>query len=110
MDQTTFDLPEAKRQRDDAMGAIAGNTDPAFTTSAREAVDLCAHVMPQGFTADDVVGFLIRWKVEPPHDWRALGPIVKQAQRDGLIVPTGAFRLSSRPSLHACPRRVWRRA
>lgn len=55
------------------------------------------------FTADDV------WKVVP--DWtvvepRALGAVMRQAQRDGVCITTNRFVTSRRR--HGAPIRVWR--
>jgi hypothetical protein len=41
------------------------------------------------------------------HDYRALGPCMKSAQRLGYIEPTDRFRNTERASRHAAPIRLW---
>ena len=56
-----------------------------------------------GFIADDV------WKrLDRPPQPKALGPILRQARRLGLIVGTGEYR--PHPQRHATMTRVWRLA
>ena len=59
------------------------------------------------FTSDDVE--LRRARIGGPttHENRAFGPLMLQAQREGICQPTGRFEASRRRVLHASPRRVW---
>ena len=55
----------------------------------------------QRFTSDVVMLAM----TEKPHDPRALGPLMKKAQKNGYIRPTNEYRPSVRR--HATPLRVW---
>jgi hypothetical protein len=55
----------------------------------------------QRFTSDLVMLAM----TEKPHDPRALGPLMKLAQKSGYIRPTNEYRPSVRR--HATPLRVW---
>lgn len=56
------------------------------------------------FTTDDI------WAagLPEPRESRALGPVLRQAQAAGAIIPTGEYARSERPACHRRPVRVWR--
>ena len=55
------------------------------------------------FTTDDVWSHVEGQTHEP----RAMGAVMRQAQRDGLIKPSGEYRKSLRPECHRRPIQVW---
>jgi hypothetical protein len=46
--------------------------------------------------------------IEAPHEPRALGAMMVQASRDGIISATDRTRNSLRPVCHSNPKRVWK--
>ena len=62
------------------------------------------------FTTD----YVIAWHLEFGHgedtrEWRALGPMMLRAARDGICVKAGPeFRMSVRRSRHKAPLQLWR--
>lgn len=57
--------------------------------------------------------YYARWCERCVHDReyrekRAMGPLVKGLQREGLIRPTGTYRKSREVGCHARPKAVWR--
>lgn len=107
--QLTFDAEASARQRDRAIRRVDRNAEPDWKEAAYLAVVETAAAEPNGFIVDDV------WpRISPgiiaPHELRAMGAVMRRAQRDGVIVPTTDYRLSSRVSAHRNPRRVWRSA
>jgi hypothetical protein len=45
---------------------------------------------------------------DAPHEPRALGALMREAARNGLIEATDRVRPSERPQCHMNPKRVWR--
>ena len=88
--------------RDEGMERV----DAATPTEWKETTaDIILHLAQtkQTFTTDDV------WeRVTKPLNPRALGPVMKLAQKSGWIEPTSEFISSKRPVAHARPVRVWR--
>lgn len=100
-----FDSPGGGKERDEAMARAYDNANQEWREAAMFAVLNTAKHM-QEFTADDI------WFYMPPgiitHDNRALGPVMRLAMKIGMITTTDQFKLSNRPNLHKCPRRIWR--
>lgn len=59
------------------------------------------------FTTDDVWALLAITSTAATHEPRALGAVIRQAQRDELIRHTGDWRKSTRPECHTRPCAVW---
>lgn len=69
------------------------------------AVDVVADICRRRskFTTDDI------WdRVGEPPEPRAMGAVMRQAQRDGLCETTGSYEPSRRVECHGRPVRVWR--
>jgi len=60
------------------------------------------------FTTDDV--WRILGDVPGPHDGRAMGAAMREAQLAGLVRPTDRFKNSTQVSNHGRPKRLWRAA
>jgi hypothetical protein len=90
--------------RDEAVDRVERHADPTWKVRALEAV----RRVPSGslFTTDDLWGD----GLDEPREPRALGAVMRAAQRGGLAVPTDAYRPSDRPVCHRNPKRVWRRS
>lgn len=96
----------AASERDAAMAAVDGHdADTAWRAWVWRWI---AELVPgQQFIGDDVWTATEAAGVAPPHDPRALGPLVKRAQVVGIIVPTGQYRQS--PRRHLSPVMLWER-
>lgn len=96
-------IAEARAERDEAMAKVHSNADPIWLAAAWDAVCKCAR-LNKTFTVDEV------WDYIPDtistHDSRAMGPVIKRAQTEGVIEKTDAFLPSIRR--HATPQRVWK--
>lgn len=86
---------------------ITAEERAAWLRAAHEAVQVVSKTLPQ-FTSDDIHQYIRKHAPEARiHDARSLGTILREAYREGLIIPTGEFQMSSRPSAHRNPKRVW---
>jgi hypothetical protein len=94
----------AMAARDEAVDRVERNADDGWNARALETV----RRIPSGtlFTSDDLWGD----GLDEPREPRALGAVMRAAQRGGLAVPTDSYRPSDRPVCHRNPKRVWRRA
>jgi hypothetical protein len=105
-DQLTFDATLSAAARDEAVQRVDQAADPEWKDYAYEAVLATAREKPGGFIVDDV------WKhipagVEQPREPRAMGAVMRRAQKAGVIVPTDQYQLSMRITAHRNPRRIW---
>jgi hypothetical protein len=101
-----FDAPEGRRRRDAALERVDRNAVPEWKIAALEAVTAAARARPE-FIVDEVWRFLPA-DVPGPREGRAMGPVMLQARRDGVITATDRFQPSERVTSHRVPRRVWR--
>lgn len=103
-----FDRPAAILAKEKGMRRVENHANPAWIAVFYEAIKTCARRMPE-FTADDVFLELQRDKGAPEtHQHRAAGPVIKRAQRDGVIELTDRTRTSARRSCHNTTIRVYR--
>ena len=93
-----FDDDEGERRRDDGMDRADRNADDDWKRRAGQLIAWMAEIWPDGFTSDDVYGHL-EAEGFSTHEPRALGPLIKRAERAGLIRWVG-FERSRRPSRH----------
>ena len=98
-------MSDATKARDAALAQVAEHTEQAWKFFACNAV----YNMGGEFTADDVWAKLEEMGVAPPHEPRALAPVLIRMAKVGVIEPTDQYRQSRRGSRHAGPVRVWRR-
>ena len=91
--------------RDAAMSQIHENTRETWREAAIDAIYRAARFHKE-FIVDDVWEFLET--DEEISDKRAIGPLMRVAQREGWIKPTSKFQPSRVVSHHATPRRVWK--
>lgn len=107
-DKRSAPADENQTRRDRAIfaGQIGAETrDPGWAMRCMGAVERCARERAE-FTSGDVWGYLSAADRQMG-DGRALGGVMRGAQRDGLIVPTPRFRPSPLRSRHHAPARVW---
>ena len=99
---TQLNLFAARAKRDASISKVASKNP----VQIRKAIELIRFLAPKlaDFTTDDLfpcpseAGFT---------DPRAIGAIMRKAQRLGLIIPTDRVRNSSQTSCHSRPKRVW---
>lgn len=99
-----FDAPSAKIV---AITKVESHADPGWLLQARGAVDAVAHLR-DAFTTDDVWEALSQSNIADPREPRAMGAVMRKAQADGLIEPSGVYQQSSREVNHNRPVMIWR--
>ena len=107
---------EGKQQRDIGMARVATSARPSQKAAAKHAIaKVCRTTAPHNsWTTDDVHAVLEQMNVKLDNA-RLLGPLMKRAQKAGLIEPVVCdgcqrqeTRLSKRKERHAGPQYVWR--
>lgn len=96
------DLPGAV-ERDAAIALVSENAGEEFKEHALAVLERIAREKPE-LTSADVYEAL---QVEP-HDYRALGAVMRRGQKAGWIEATLTFIPDPRPHVHRTPLRVWR--
>lgn len=91
---------------DKAIARAWKHADPLWLETATQVVESLASQMKE-FTTDDVWSELRVLDVST-HEPRALGAVMKQAKKDGIIIATDRFVASSRVSNHGGNIRVWK--
>jgi len=105
--QMTLDLDAALETRDAAVDAAGANADVTWFQQAYQAVENLAHSRHR-FIVDDVWKVLAQMGVEKPVEARAMGAVLRRAQREGIIEPTGGLRRSAQVQCHGNRRQVWK--
>tara|TARA_Y100000817_G_C16782942_1_gene511390 strand:+ start:56 stop:427 length:372 start_codon:yes stop_codon:yes gene_type:complete len=107
---------EGKQQRDIGMARVEASARPSQKVAAKHAIaKVCRTTAPHNsWTTDEVHAVLECMGVELDNA-RLLGPLMKRAQKAGLIEPVVCdacnrqeTRLSRRKKRHAGPQYVWR--
>ena len=107
---------EGRQQRDIGMARVATAARPSQKVAAKHAIaKVCRSTAPHNsWTTDDVHAVLEQMNVKLDNA-RLLGPLMKRAQKAGLIEPVVCdgcnrqeTRLSKRKERHAGPQYVWR--
>lgn len=91
----------------DSVDEAGEHADSSWMFDARRALAHIAATLPT-FTTDDVWAFLDS-STATTHEPRALGAVIRNAHRAGLIHPTGGYIPSTRPECHGRPVRQWTR-
>jgi hypothetical protein len=88
---------------DETISRAGEHADPQWMNEALQVVHYLAGTRST-FTTDDV------WQrmSQTTHEHRAMGAVMRDAQRRGWCIPTGEYRSSSRSEAHGRPVRVWR--
>lgn len=108
-DPNLFDYAAAVARRDAAVQLVDSGLDPVWRRAARFAVLVTATELAV-FTTDDVWQTLAYLGIGKPAEPRALGAVITQLRRDGVISATGGYSESARPEAHCSPKRIWRLA
>ena len=88
-----------------ALDKVAANADPSWLGEAVKAVRIVAERQTV-FTTDDVWAAM-ETSQSKTHERRAMGAVMKAAQRAGIARGTGTWIASTRPVNHARPVHVW---
>lgn len=91
---------------DKAIVRVGKNADPTWTKDALACITALAE-KGESFTTDAVWELLEQVSTATTHERRALGAVMRTAQRQGLIQTTGRYVKSTRPECHTRPCAVW---
>jgi hypothetical protein len=100
-----FDPVEGDRRRDDALERVERGAKEDWLEQAEQAV-LRVAARQEKLTSDDVWAELRG--IPSPRERRAMGPVLKRCESQGMIEYTDSTRRSSLPQCHRRPVRVWR--
>lgn len=101
-----LDSVASEKERDEAIARVEKHANQRWMLAAYNAVKWCA-VHHRQFTTNEVWARLQR-SPETTHEARALGPVMANAARNGLIRNSGQYRRSQIPRQHGRPVPVWR--
>jgi hypothetical protein len=82
-------LDDARAERDAALETVTAGTDPDWEAAAIEAVRVLAARHPDTFTTDDVWDLLAERGAPECREPRALGTIMREALRHGVVRAEG---------------------
>jgi hypothetical protein len=97
-------LNDWRADRDKAMQRAEAHAAGNWKNQARVLIELVART-GQEFCGFEVTEQLRAMELETPSD-RALGPLLVEAAKRGLIYKTGEYRQN--PIAHGCPSPVWK--
>lgn len=100
-------VAKARANKREGMERVERNTDKQWAAYAYQAVVVISKYRPE-FTADPVWALLAQWEVPPPHEPRALGPVMLKAVRSGVCVKTDRTRRSVLPQRNMRPIAIYR--
>jgi hypothetical protein len=92
--------------RDAALERVEAAAHEEWLIAAADAVTYLA-AMYEEFDAD-AIWALLRQSEHTTHEPRAMGAVLRNAARDGMIAPTDRWVQSRRTACHGRPIRVWR--
>jgi diketogulonate reductase-like aldo/keto reductase len=95
----------AEDARDDGMERAEKNASEVWKVEAEAAINYCA-TYNRYFTTDHIWELLEGWKVPPPHEPRALGPLMQKAVKHQIIKPVGVSN-SKMVRAHARPKTTY---
>jgi hypothetical protein len=100
-----FDSRLGALLREEGIRRADDHANPTWREIALLAVKTAAK--SKGYLTTDDVWQRIRLTEYQTHEKRALGPVMRAAQKRGWIVPLDEWELSKRPECHRRPCRVW---
>lgn len=101
-----FDLPEAIKARDEAIARVDTNMDERWKQACRNAIMEIASIKAE-FTTDDVWELMYQKNIDQPHENRAMGAVIREIHKLGIIKPSDRYVNSLRPECHRRPVKVW---
>jgi len=99
-------MTDARKARDDAIDQVEEHADKEWLDLAVRAIRYAAKQLSY-FTTDDIWDILETYKIEGPHEPRAMAAAIRRAQAEGIIRRTSDYAPSARKESHARPKRVW---
>lgn len=102
-----FDAAAAQEAKESAITRVGNAADPVWVKAALEAVVYVCERRAT-FTADAIWWVLEYAGINVPDEPRALGAVMKIAERVGVCKATRQFEQTVRPSRHGTDVRVWR--
>jgi hypothetical protein len=103
---TLFDQPAAVEARDRAIERADRAADPDWKRAVMHTIESLSRLR-RTITTDDVWDTVHKWTSAAPAEPRAIGAVMKDAARAGLIRATDRYVVSQRPECHGRPIRVW---
>lgn len=104
MTQTSL-IDALEQQTDRAVHYAGAFAEPEWYRAAEYALEVLIR-RGNNFTTDELHKELQNYEVST-HEPRALGAIIRQASKNGLIRSTGQFKKSTRPECHRRPVSIW---
>jgi hypothetical protein len=102
-----FDAAAAAEARNEALARVEANANSAWKSHCEDAIRWLSETRPD-FTTDDVWE-LMHQRLNPmPHEPRAIGAMMTNAAKRGLITPTDRYTPSARPECHRRPVKIWK--
>ena len=98
----------AQAAADTAIRRVGTNADAVWWRATMAILVEWAQSPGQEFTTDDLEQEMVRRRIAPPHEPRALGALMVAAARQGLVIGTTTYRSSTSVRCHGRPKRVWR--
>lgn len=99
---------EGAARRDAAIEAVRNAASKDWRAAAHGVVKFLASTQDE-FTTDDVWLYMDRFGKSPPREPRAMGAVIDEARKSGIIESAGRYIESIRPVCHRRPVKVWRR-
>lgn len=105
----TYIQMTADELRDEAVDRVEQHARKAWLDAAYDAVErICRLRGPGGtFTTDAVWAVLEKQATPPPHEPRAMGPVMRRAVHERLVTVTGRFSMSTMGRNHRRPVRIY---
>lgn len=101
-----FDLPEAIEAREEAIARVDAHAEEQWKQACRNAIMEIASIKAE-FSTDDIWEFMYQNNIEQPHENRAMGAVIREAHKLGIIKPTDRYVNSLRPECHRRPIKIW---
>lgn len=105
--RSRFDATAAQESKEAAIARVGAAADPVWVKAALEAVVYVCERRAT-FTADAIWWVLEYAGINVPDEPRALGAVMKIAEKVGVCKSTRQFEQTVRPSRHGTDVRVWR--
>jgi len=93
--------------KEEGMAMAEAGASEAWKAAASSAIAEAAKSYRK-FTSDEVWVILHSNGITAPHEPRAMGPMMRNASRSGLISKTGYSKISDQEHNHARPVAVWK--
>jgi hypothetical protein len=104
---STFNREQGELAKQEGMGRAARGANPEWVSFMLAALIEVARRQPYFFT-DDIERIRIERGGPSTPEPRAMGPLMKRAQRDGICELTTRFVTSARVICHCGQKRVWK--